>query len=171
MKRRFNISAAQMVIWSVLGALVACSGFVLTALGSRLVPRSSAAFVPYLIFSFTLSIAGLALSLKSESSLMNGIAAERWPEEKIVVLRDLVRSKLWKVLYLVLTVAGVIACVGEFAAAKSAPYHALFWGTFIFSMTLYRLRAAVIPVPAASPTKVTDWNDGSPLQSRHWGER
>jgi len=170
MKHRFNISAAQLALRSGFGAVVSSSGFFLTFFDSRFFPRTSAAFIPSLFLSFALVIAGFVISTRSESSLENGIAAERWPEEKIAALRCLMRSPLWKVLSVVCTVVCLIACVAGFIAVASSPYRGLFWVGFIFSMTIYRLHAAVLPRPSIGPPKTIDWNNGSPLQSQHWGE-
>ena len=163
MNRRFNISAPQMALLSVLGAVVASSGFVLPIF----FPRASAAFVPSLVLSFVLVIVGFGISMLSESSITNGIAAERWPEEKVAALRRLVQSSLWKAL----SIFCVVVYVAAIIAFASSPYRPLTWIGFIFSMMFFRLRAAVIPFPSAVLPRVADWNSGSPLQSEHWGER
>jgi len=166
MKRRFNISAAQMVLLSVLGAVVASGGFILLAFDRQIVHRDSLAFIPSLILSLLLVVAGFGISLMAESSLTNGIAAERWPEDKIAALRRLVQSSFWKGL----SIFCVIAYVGSFIAL-TRPYRPLVWVGFIFSMMIFRLRAAVIPFPSPGPPKVIDWsNNATPLRSEHWGE-
>jgi len=166
MKRRFDISAAQMVLLSVLGAVVASSGFVLLTFDRQLVHRNSPAFIPSLILALLLVVAGLGISLMAESSLSNGIAAERWPEGKVAALRSLLKSSLWKGLSIFCAIAYVVAFI-----ALTRPYRPLVWVGFIFSMTIFRLRAAVIPFPSPGPPKVIDWsNNATPLRSEHWGE-
>jgi hypothetical protein len=160
MKRRFNLSAVQTALLSAVGGVITACGFLATALLPR---HHKAALLPSLAATIVPIIVGFALSFKAESSLKDGIAAERWSSEQIESLRANLGSFLWTALAGTLLVAGFILIVTVRHGA------ALAWVGIALAQTITRLQMAVKRPRQSQPP--IDWRTYSPIQSDHWGNR
>jgi hypothetical protein len=166
MRRRTNLSIAQMACLSILGGLLSASSFLLLILlRSQHTRDTLLTNIGCGVSFFVLLLGGLALSLSAESTINNGIAAERWPEDRVESLRRILRSP-WSVAASVLVLILFVVC------NLFLRHTGIGWMVFLFGQTLWRLTIAVRPpTKPRDPNPLTQWRTWSRINSSHWGER
>jgi E3 ubiquitin-protein ligase DOA10 len=166
MKAFDRLTIAQTACISGLGGLLSASGFLLLML-LRKPLRSGDTSVEWFagVGFIVLLIGGLVLSLWAESSINNGIAAARWPEDRIEALRRILRSPWSVALSVVVLVVFLVCC---FVVHQRG----IGWMVFLLGQTLSRLAIAVrVPAGPRDDNPLTKWRTWSSIRSDHWGQR
>lgn len=161
-----RLTIAQMACLSGLGGLLSASSFLLLMLLRTPLHAGNTSIEWFAGTGFlALLIGGLVLSLRAESSINNGIAAERWPEDRVNALRRILQSP-WSVAVSVLVVIVFVAC--NFILHQRG----IGWMAFLLGQNLSRLAIAVrAPAGPRDDNPLSQWRTGSRIHSSHWGER
>jgi hypothetical protein len=155
-----QISAAQMAMLSLFGSLLAGCGCLVH------IPHfehTSTQMYTQIAISLALTALGLTILFKASATLENGIAASRWPEEEIEALRIKLESPMLPVLSFGILFASIILML-------ALPRHGsgVLAGT-ILVQGMTRLRYIMRRSSDSRPR--IDWQNNSPIQSQHWGNR
>jgi len=163
-----RLTIAQTAALSGLGGLISASAFLLLMLLRKPLHTGNTS-VEWLagIGFIALLIGGLALSIRTESAINNGIAASRWPEDRIAALRRILQSP-WSVAASAAVVVVFIVC--SFVVHQRG----IAWMVFLLGQNLSRLAIAVREPQEPGSDRhnhLGGWRKWSPLRSTHWGER
>jgi hypothetical protein len=159
MEARRQLSAARLAMLVGFGGLMAALGFL------AFLPRfahGSAFFDAKIAVTLTLVVGGLTLSLKCGSSIENGIAANRWPEEPVTALRARLGSPLLNVLAGAFGIASICIVIAFHRHTESA------FAALVLAQTVQRLQQ-IGKLPRNSP--LPNWHGIQPMRSEHWGHR
>ena len=168
MRRSSQLSAAQLAALCSLGGLIAAAGFL-----AEIPVRAIKAHYPcttYWLWAgavFTTVILGLALALRANSNLQNGIAAARWSDQEIESLRSFFSSRSIK--FLSTTLLALMLASLVISIASDHLLRPIFWVFFVLSQTLTQLRNSTRR-QASSTNHQPTWSNLSPLRSEHWGQ-
>lgn len=114
---------------------------------------------------FSMIVIGVIASLFAEQELKNGIAANRWPDDAIEYLKELLAHPAFTALMLAAFVASIVCLVHSFTRISDW-YWAFFWPC----LSISRVRMMARPErPNQSDRMFTPGEPPKPLHSDHWG--
>jgi uncharacterized membrane protein HdeD (DUF308 family) len=168
-----HLSAKQTAALCLCGGLIAASGFLaMTPMRAAKHHHPNTGFWVCAAAGFLLILIGYGIVFFAKSQLENGIAAERWPDDEIESLRNLLKSPLT----LGCNIALFIAMVAFFLFDRRN--NPAGWACFVLSQAISQLSFATRRPrdndPFRPPSIATwpgDTHSLAPIQSQHWGER
>ena len=112
-KPRFNISLTQMVTFTLVGAVLMSSGFLLMSWAHLNRDHSTAVFWLRLLTSLAPLVIGGFINIKGGSDLKDGIANQRWQQDEVASFRGIFESALWQIVSIGTMIVGLRHDVGR----------------------------------------------------------
>jgi hypothetical protein len=165
--RRFNLSPSQLIALCFVGYAVACSGFVLPAVGRRpFVLIHAIGFWPWLVVTLVIMASGGMLLFKAQDALGDGVRRERWSQDELRGPRRLAEHSAVRMVEILALVAAVSLLIAELIT-KRVNVGTLCWPLIYIPMLFRGLRGALKePRVSQSPAH---FENLPPLHSDHWG--
>ena len=164
MKPRFDISLTQMVTFTLGGAVLMSSGFLLMSWAHLNRDHGTPVFWLRLLASLTPLVIGGFINIKGGSDLKDGIANQRWQQDEVASFRGIFESALWQIFSIGTMIVG---CVMMWAEKHP---HDIAWALFVFGQALNRL-SWIFRKDKTRQQTPAHWNSHQPLHSDHWGNR
>jgi hypothetical protein len=160
---RHQLSAMQLAGVAVLGSVLASSSFIVPVTSNQ--RFCSMGWLGRLLLLLPFFAACITLTLMAESRFKDGVRNNRWSEEEIAPVREVLLSPWWTFFSVVTLIASGILM---FVSAHS--YRDIGWALFVIGQSATRLQTAFRQPTPKNPSG-PDWKSFSPIRSEHWGER
>jgi len=163
MERRAHLSLTQLIAAYIGGSLLAASSFYAIDLADLGHNHGTPGFWLRIFLSLSPMALGLYINFAAHQTIEAGIAAERWPEDKILTLRASFETVLWRGFNVTLMLAAIAIMCADDRHLRSTS-----WFLLTLAQCLLRIQYAFKTPKSESPPSI-DWRNHQPLQSSHWG--